>query len=65
MKKWFNELILNKILKSRKFWYAVIGAIVTFMHDTFGLDPVQVENLMYSIIALIFSQGIADAAKRK
>ena len=65
MKKWFEEFVINKILKSRKFWYAVIGAVVTLLHDTFGLDPIQTENIIYSIIALILGQGVADAAKRK
>tara|TARA_R100000773_G_scaffold35794_1_gene30823 strand:+ start:361 stop:618 length:258 start_codon:yes stop_codon:yes gene_type:complete len=65
MKKWFEELIINKILKSRKFWYTVIAAVVTFLHDNFGLDPQETENLLYAIIALILGQGVADAAKRK
>jgi hypothetical protein len=65
MKKWFEELVINKILKSRKFWYTVIGTIVTFLHESFGLDPAQTQNIMYAIIALILGQGVADAAKRK
>ncbi len=63
LKDWLEKLVIAKILKSRKFWYAVVGAVVTFLHESFGLDPVQTENIMYSVIALIVGQGLADFGK--
>ena len=65
IKEWLENLVIGKILKSKKFWYTVVGIVVTFLHDTFGLDPAQTENIIYSIIALILGQGIADFGKEK
>jgi len=53
------------MLKSKKFWYAVVAIIVQLLNESFGLDPVQTESILYSIIALILGQGIADIQKNK
>ena len=37
----------------------------TFLQETFGLDPVQTESILYSIMALVLGQGIADTVKAK
>ena len=65
MKKFLENFLIDQMLKSKKFWYTVIAVIVTFLHETFGLDPVQTESILYSIMALVLGQGIADAAKSK
>jgi len=53
------------MLKSKKFWYTVVGIITTFLSDTFGLEPEQVNNILMSIAALVLGQGIADTKDKK
>tara|TARA_R100000654_G_scaffold20855_2_gene42079 strand:- start:7386 stop:7586 length:201 start_codon:yes stop_codon:yes gene_type:complete len=65
MKNLLEKFLLGQMLKSKKFWYAVVGIVVQLLNDSFGLDPVQTEAILYSIIALILGQGIADVAKVK
>ena len=63
-----NELLKNfligKILKSRKVWYTLAGILVQLLHEQFGLDPEETQAILYSIIALVIGQGIADSAKK-
>ena len=39
MNKFLEKFLLGKMLKSKKFWYTVVGVITTFLSDTFGLNP--------------------------
>ena len=64
MKKFLENFLIGQMLKSKKFWYTVIGVVVTFLHETFGLDPVQTEQILYSVMALVLGQGIADISKK-
>ena len=63
-----NELLKNfligKILKSKKVWYTIAGILVQLLHEQFGLNPQETEAILYSIIALVVGQGIADSAKK-
>ena len=63
-----NELLKNfligKILKSKKVWYTIAGILVQLLHEQFGLNPEETEAILYSIIALVVGQGIADSAKK-
>ncbi len=58
-----KEFLIGQMVKSKKFWYAVAGVLVQLLSDTFGLDAVQTQNILYSIVALILGQGIADTKK--
>tara|TARA_R110000772_G_scaffold128454_3_gene236130 strand:+ start:526 stop:717 length:192 start_codon:yes stop_codon:yes gene_type:complete len=62
--EFLKTLIFNKMVKSRKFWYTVIGCLTTLLSDSFGLNPEEVNNLLMSIAALVVGQGIADSAKK-
>lgn len=62
--EFLKTLIFNKMIKSRKFWYTVIGCLTTLLSDSFGLNPEEVNNLLMSIAALVVGQGIADSAKK-
>tara|TARA_R110002110_G_scaffold42420_1_gene133203 strand:- start:22 stop:213 length:192 start_codon:yes stop_codon:yes gene_type:complete len=62
--EFLKTLIFNKMVKSRKFWYTVIGCLTTLLSDSFGLNPEEVNNLLMSIAALVIGQGIADSAKK-
>jgi len=65
MKNFLEKFLLGKMLKSKKFWYTVVGIITTFLSDTFGLEPEQVNNILMSIAALVLGQGIADTKDKK
>ena len=62
--EFLKTLIFNKMIKSRKFWYTVIGCLTTLLSDSFGLNPEEVNNLLMSIAALVVGQGIADSGKK-
>jgi hypothetical protein len=64
MKNLFQKFLIGQMFNSKKFWYAVVAVLVQLLQDNFGLDPVQTEAILYSIIALILGQGIADVAKK-
>tara|TARA_X000000368_G_C22783502_1_gene602615 strand:+ start:20 stop:220 length:201 start_codon:yes stop_codon:yes gene_type:complete len=65
MKNFLEKYLIGQMLKSKKFWYTIVAVVVTFLHETFGLDPVQTESILYSIMALVLGQGIADTVKAK
>lgn len=65
MNKFLEKFLLGKMLKSKKFWYTVVGVITTFLSDTFGLNPEEVNNILMSIAALVLGQGIADTKVKK
>tara|TARA_R110000744_G_scaffold30329_3_gene71838 strand:- start:42 stop:242 length:201 start_codon:yes stop_codon:yes gene_type:complete len=60
MKKFLQKYLIGKMIKSKKFWYAigsvVIPALVTFL----GVDTETAKELYYAILVLILGQGIAD-----
>ena len=64
MTDFLNKYIIGSMLRSRKFWYTVIGIVTTLLSDTFGLNPGEVKNILISIGALVLGQGFADAAKK-
>tara|TARA_R110002051_G_scaffold103198_1_gene174946 strand:- start:9333 stop:9530 length:198 start_codon:yes stop_codon:yes gene_type:complete len=65
MKDWFNTLILNGILHSKKFWYAISSVIVPIIISKLGVDELTATNLFWALIALTGAQGIADIGKKK
>jgi uncharacterized membrane protein len=48
-------------LKSRKFWFALIGAILPVINEHFGLK-IPIESVMV-VIAYILGQSFVDAKK--
>ena len=64
MNEFLNKYLIGSMLKSRKFWYTVIGIVTTLLSDTLGLNPDEVRNILISIGALVLGQGFADAAKK-
>ncbi len=59
----FKNFILGQMLKSKKFWYTVVGVVVQLLSDNFGLDAAQTQSILYSVIALILGQGLSDLGK--
>ena len=62
--EFLKTLIFNKMIKSRKFWYTVVGCLTTLLSDSFGLNPEEVNNMLMSLAALVVGQGIADSGKK-
>jgi hypothetical protein len=65
MKNFLEKFLLGKMVKSKKFWYTIAGIITTFLSDTFGLNPEEVNNILMSIGALVIGQGISDSKDKK
>jgi hypothetical protein len=55
---------LKDLLKSRKFWGALVGlalVVAKGIDPKFPLDDATVSNLVYVIVAYILGTGLADA----
>jgi hypothetical protein len=63
-KKWILTQTIKKALGSKKFLYTIAGIIVQLLSDTWGIDPEVSQSILYSTIALVLGQGIADNAKK-
>tara|TARA_R110001599_G_scaffold34526_4_gene110646 strand:- start:79 stop:270 length:192 start_codon:yes stop_codon:yes gene_type:complete len=63
MGKWIIAQTIKKCLGSKKFLYTAIACIVQLLHDTIGLNPVETQNILMSIAALVLGQGISDTKK--
>ena len=61
MKNW----LINQMLKSKKFWYAISAVVVPAIVTYLGVGEQTATDLYHSILVLILGQGIADVAKRK
>ena len=51
---------LKRIINSKKFWYAFATFIVITCGSSIGVSEGEMSNLIWVVIALIVSQGIAD-----
>jgi hypothetical protein len=63
MRKWLIYQTIKKMVSSRKFLYTVVGIIVQLLSDNWGVDPEVSQSILYSLIALVLGQGIADSRK--
>lgn len=55
------QWILEKFIKSSKFWLSIAGMVAVFLQDKLGLDQTQVLEILTLIIALVL--GKAHASK--
>ena len=51
------------ILKSKKFWVALVTAIVTGLGDRIGLAPESTADIVKVAIAYLVAQVVADHGK--
>lgn len=65
LNKFLSKYLVGSIIKSRKFWYTLVGILTTILSDALGLNPEEVNNILMSIGALVLGQGFADMNKKK
>jgi hypothetical protein len=64
MKQFFSKLLISKMFKSKKFWYAVSSVAVPIIVTYLGVDEATAQNLFYAALTLVVGQGIADVGKK-
>jgi hypothetical protein len=64
MKQFFSKLLISKMFKSKKFWYAVSSVVVPIIVTYLGVDEATAQNLFYAALTLVVGQGIADIGKK-
>ena len=64
MTNWITNVLLGKILNSRKFVYAVTGIITPILMNKFGWSPEVAETVWQTFLVLILGQGVADINKK-
>ena len=64
MRKWIIIQTIKKMMGSRKFLYTIAGILIKLLSDNLGIDPETAQTLVYSIMALVLGQGIADINKK-
>lgn len=63
MKNWLTNVVVGKILNSRKFVYGLTGVIVPILMTHFGWGADVAETVWQTACVLILGQGIADTKK--
>lgn len=56
------------LLRSRKFWAALVGLVfvlVTSFIPDFPMDQEQITNIVYTIVAFILGTALEDGLSRK
>lgn len=51
---------IKSIIQSKKFWYAFVTVLIITCGSSIGVSEGEMANLIWVLIALIVSQGIAD-----
>ena len=64
MKKWIITQTIKKILGSKKANYTIAAILITILSDTLGIDEETAKTLVYSIMALVLGQSVADINKK-
>ena len=64
MKKWIITQTIKKILGSKKAIYTIAAILITLLSDTLGIDKETATTLVYSIMALVLGQSVADINKK-
>tara|TARA_R110002012_G_scaffold1170_7_gene4904 strand:+ start:1646 stop:1840 length:195 start_codon:yes stop_codon:yes gene_type:complete len=64
MKNWITSVLVNKILNSRKFVYALTAIVTPWLMTNFGWSPEVAETVWQTFLVLILGQGVADINKK-
>lgn len=63
MKNWFMNIMVKKILHSRKFIYAMMSILVPALANALSVDEETSRNLFIALLSLAGFQGLADFGK--
>jgi len=63
MKNWITNVLMNKILNSRKFVHGLTGVVVPILMTKFGWGAEVAETVWQTACVLILGQAIADTKK--
>jgi hypothetical protein len=55
---------MKNVLKSRKFWAAVVALILAFFGDRAGVDQATLQNAIYTLIAYIVGTGLETSLRK-
>ena len=64
MKTWIITQTLKKILGSKKAIYRIAAILISILSDNLGIDEETAKTLVYSIMALVLGQSVADMNKK-
>ena len=64
MKNFLSKYLIGKMIKSKKFWYAVSSVAVPALVKFLGVDVETANNLFIALLTLCGAQGLADVAKK-
>ena len=64
MKEWIVNVLLGKILNSKKFIYAVTGIVTPWLMTHFGWGADVAETVWHTALVLILGQSVADINKK-
>jgi len=61
-----QKMLIGKMFKSKKFWYAVSSIVVPMICsiEFLGIDEETGTKMFYSLLTLVLGQGIADSGKK-
>jgi len=54
------QKVIEKIVKSRKFWYGFTIVMLVLFSEDLGISDVKINTLSIIGVALIVAQGLAD-----
>ena len=60
MKNWIIMQTLKKILSSKKAIYTIAAILISILSDNLNIDPATSQSIVYSIMALVLGQSVAD-----
>ena len=53
MEKFLQKYLIGKMLKSKKFWYAISSVVVPALVTYLGVDEATAKDLYYALLTLI------------
>ena len=60
MKNWIIMQTLKKILSSKKAIYTIAAILINILSDSLNIDQATSQSIVYSIMALVLGQSVAD-----
>ena len=60
MKNWIIMQTLKKSIGSKKAIYTIAAILISILSDNLNIDPATSQSIVYSIMALVLGQSVAD-----